>query len=307
MRNDTRSADSAKLDTDSGVRTRLDSILDNFVANIVAAALLGLLAFIAAILGLSGWTGEQILLAVIVLILLFTPLAIGVKRVIDLQRRLVQVEKEVARRRNETWQLNKILKVDRVLIWALPALVRADPTARDKLFSEVLTNMLKASVEALGSDVQRAVLLAPDKDNEYLNPYVHYGMPQESLGRMRFYIGDAPDRKRGVAGQAYKDREIHVIHVDQSNRVDDSNYIEFEPGRGLLPYKTFAAVPITPISGAVPGATYPACLGVLCFDSASDPQFFDQRVIKNEMLRRVSHLMAAVMIVNEELDQFQHR
>lgn len=285
------------------LRERSKSVIDNVIANIIAAGTIVVAGLLVAAIGFSGWSQEQILLAAGILLLITISVLVTVRYVYSLRQQISRSDVQVSLLGYELHYMRGLRRVDAEFTLRLPDLMRCENDARVSLFAEVLTNMLKASAACLGPDVQRAVLLLPDSNQEYLIPQAHYGLPPESFNRLKFYIGDGPDRKHGVAGMTFKDKKIRVVHVKNNNETDNIHYIEFDETREFIPYKAFVAVPIMRriLQNTYHTSDNVPCLGVVCFDSLSNSMLFEKPNSKGPVLRKLAELFAIAILTNEEL------
>lgn len=171
---------------------------------------------------------------------------------------------------------NSLITSDDTLLSLLPGLFasRQPDRAIRKLLKEYLGDARLVFVE----NVSRSTILRPD-EKEHLIPWASYQMPQESLTRTRFYVGQDGSKLNGIAGKTFKDRKVYVVRFAQDKSgawiPDDPDYQNFETKRHDPPYRSFVAVPVL--------GTEDQCLGVLCFDSPS-PTAFDSENVQDLLL-----------------------
>lgn len=187
--------------------------------------------------------------------------------------------------------LIRLMELDDSLFSLLPPLVRMG--GGSAALKNLLVELLRDATRVFGPDVNRAAILIAR--NDFLEPFAHYQMPQESLKRMKFYVGrPKPNRVCGVAGKVYKERTIRVVHLTPQGKkwiADDPDYHVFDKKRSHPPYRSFACVPL------VIGDEQ--CLGVLTIDSM-DPDIFDSLVIR-DILLRIGQRIAASVLIHEAL------
>ncbi len=193
--------------------------------------------------------------------------------------------------------MQEILNLRASLLILLEQLAASEDRKRG--MSKLLGEYLLDAMRAVGSDVRRATILVPNQKGDYLVPWVNFAMPSTSLRKDRFYIGDRPDRKRGVAGVVFRSRQLLVVHVDHDHGIpvaDHSEYIDGKggPNRAPLQYRSFAAVPLE-------RSPEDACLGVLCLDSG-DRAAFDQPIVQ-DMLLEIGALIGTALVVYDRLSQ----
>jgi hypothetical protein len=195
------------------------------------------------------------------------------------------------RGRNALETLNNMCDLDDSLLRLLPSLVTAG--RREVEMQRLLKEVLRDATRSFDGHVHRASILLPEAGGEYLRIWAHHQMPDESLARTRFYIGEEKDRIRGVAGEAFSDAQLHVAHFKEENprwRCDLHSYIDFDKNRPYPPYRSFVAVPVIGVIPGSPGQTSTGCLGVLCFDSDNSTIFdgADVQYVLQVLARRVA-------------------
>ncbi len=201
--------------------------------------------------------------------------------------------------------LEKQLALDEAILGFIPYLSLS--TDREDTMRKCLSNFLDGTSALLGNEVFRALIVQPTEvdGSVYLMPLAwSKEMSADSIRRTRFYVG--PDRnkegERGVAGKAFVDETIEVVHFTLDGdiwRADHPDYITFESNR-RLPYRSCVAIPIggRRMEGT---ATQERCLGVLCFDSPT-PDVFDSDDIK-ELLGALSGGVRAALHIYRQLER----
>ncbi len=203
------------------------------------------------------------------------------------------------------------------LVRFLPLLTAAeDQKERDRVVVTLLRELLIDCAQMFDETISRGLILRPDpNDRSQLVPwyvegndgsrrYAEYGMESESLGPKRFYIGEATDRpgqRRGVAGVAFKQGGIHVVHFTKKGRrwePDEyrEHYVEFIQSRRTLPYRVFAAIAL-PIDGPEEDR-----VGVLCLDSMRR-DCFDPPELQALLTGLASRFVAGILVYNHLKDR----
>jgi GAF domain-containing protein len=192
--------------------------------------------------------------------------------------------------------LNTLISVadlDGSLLVLIPKL--SSSADKEVAMQQLLREFLRDTTKVFGGQVSRALIVRPDPNDRtnYLVPWVGYQMPEQTLSPgHKFYIGDDPNKKTGIAGKVYKSREVVVVHFHERNwEPDDTDYIIFDYDRPYPPYRSFVGVPILGPSSE--------CLGVLCFDSYQ-PNVFDSSEIHN-LLVLLGRRIAAAMVIYTQL------
>ena len=202
--------------------------------------------------------------------------------------------------RNALDTLNGICDLDDSLLRLLPSLVVSGNQEVD--MQRLLRELLRDATRAFAGHVHRASILLPDAGREYLKIWAHHQMPDESVIRTRFYIGNEENRIRGVAGETFLDTQPRVAHFTQENprwKCDLNCYIDFDKNRPYPPYRSFVAIPII---GVIPGPSSiinANCLGVLCFDS-DNSKIFDSAEVQY-LLQVFSRRIAAALLIYHQL------
>ena len=195
----------------------------------------------------------------------------------------------------------QMMKLDDSLLRLLPNLVPAKD--RDNGVQRLLADVLRDTVETFTGQIHRASILLPDEQGILLKPWASYQMPADSITRTQFYIGSDAHRKRGIAGEAFVEREIivgHIAHNAKDGHIcDRREYIEFDSNRHFPPYRSLICVPIIGIAATTSGNNTVACIGVICFDSVL-PTAFDSPIVQ-ELLFEFSTRIAAVLQVYQQL------
>lgn len=189
--------------------------------------------------------------------------------------------------------MHQLAELDDSLLRLLPRIAPLDDRAG--AMRKLLGEFLRDCTRVFAGDVSRAAILHAEADQ--LVPWVTYQMPEESVERTRFSIGEEdPTQRRGAAGEAFVTGQLRVVHfseVDGQWKADDPSYIEFDPARPFPPYRSFVTVPII--------GTYNRSIGVLCFDSM-DPTIFDPPAIR-ELLSALGQRIAAAILIYRELEE----
>jgi GAF domain len=193
---------------------------------------------------------------------------------------------------------NKIVGLDDSL---LRLLVRLDPKKDlknqvQKLLKELLRDTIVAFPDR--TETYRAAIFLPNSSKEYLMIRVHVGIPDTSIGRSKFYIGQDMNfaSERGIAGTAYVTQQLMVGHITWKKdewSCNLSSYKQLGKADERPSYNSFVCVPII--------ADEPEPLGVVCFDSHSSTVFDSDHV--QSLLQIFSRRIAAVILVYIILSQ----
>jgi len=154
---------------------------------------------------------------------------------------------------------------------------------------QILRDCITDATLILGKGVNRGYVLQPN-ETDYLVPLASYQMPQDSLRLTRFYIGKDTVTERGIAGCAYVERELKVVHFNENGQADDERYL-VSPNRPRQPYDSFIAIPIS-----TPKKDY---IGVLCLDSQYKETFDSDEV--QDVLRFVASTIGVVIQIGHKL------
>ena len=168
---------------------------------------------------------------------------------------------------------------------------------------KVLEESLHDAIKAFPKDIYRASILLPNGAKEYLSIRVNFKMPEESIRRVNFYIGDDENRsqERGVAGITYRDKQLrigHIIWKDNQWKCDNENYIDFEEDDLRPSYNSFVSVPIIGLDPNSVDGLAAICLGVICFDSHSLTAFDSPQTQK--LLLMLGRRIAAALTIHTQ-------
>lgn len=200
---------------------------------------------------------------------------------------------------------SNLVELDDSLLRILASWVPPLPTDRDIQVQRTLKEVLRDATVEFNGHVGRAAILLPNSAGDFLECWVHYQMPQESIDDMKFYIGSDPQiqsDRGGVAGAVYRDQEIVVGHMTQRKNghwiCDDcEDYVKFHGTRPFPPYRSFVNIPIITVSSGA-GHSNLICLGVICFDSM-DEDVFDSKDVKVVLLSIARRVAATILICNQ--------
>ncbi len=169
----------------------------------------------------------------------------------------------------------------------------------------LLAEILRDAGRELGEHVYRASILLPDPPGgEYLKVWAYSKLPDETVGRIKFYVGDDENIRRGVAGEVFRTRELRIAHMRQEGnkwKCDCESYISFRERKHPPAYRSFACVPIVgPSPNASAGVT---CLGIACFDSLNPTIFdaYDAEIILRVFARRFAAALLLYQLLAPEL------
>ncbi len=187
----------------------------------------------------------------------------------------------------------KLTELDDTLVRAIPHMLYANdrPLRVRKLLEETLSDC----AHIFGEHVLRGAIFQVEGD--YLTPWVSYQMAQATMQHARFYIGADQEKRRGIAGEAYRHRQVRLVHMIYENgcwRPDDNNnYIDFDfdQGRARPPYSSFIVVPLT---------WNRERLGVMTLDSTSSTVFDSQDI--QDLLVSVGARVAVVILLYNLLE-----
>ena len=184
------------------------------------------------------------------------------------------------------------------LLRLIPGLMFAQTADKEEAMHRLITKLLVDAISVL-SGVYGASLFLPDTNKEVLNIWESHGVPHATLAQALCYIGSRrPDRKTGVAGEAFIKQEIIIAHntheknQDGSWKFDRDSYIDFT-GTGVPPpFNTLACVPLLDRQGSH------ETLGVLCFDSG-EKEAFDSPTIQKKLILIGRCFTSALLIYQE--------
>jgi hypothetical protein len=161
----------------------------------------------------------------------------------------------------------------------------------------ILAELLSDASAAFNGHVHRAFLLRPA--GEHLKIWTHYGMPEDTVKDLSFYVGSDWRKQRGTAGQAFVNQELRVGHLTQAGNVWVCEDRYFIPCGKRPAYRAFVAIPIIGVSPTATNANTAVCLGVVCFDSLQ-PDIFDSEG-NRDVLRVFARRIAAALLLFEQL------
>lgn len=114
----------------------------------------------------------------------------------------------------------------------------------------------------------RAHVLTPNGD--WLEPYSHEHMPKQWGSDRKFYIGDDPKIRSGVAGLSYQNDVPIVVRMKHDGtrwNASHDEFIDFNPNNTEPMYKSFVCIRMVRSNDSTDG------IGVLCIDSQHEPTF----------------------------------
>ncbi len=193
---------------------------------------------------------------------------------------------------------NKIIGLDDSL---LRLLARLDPTKDlksqiQKLLEELLRDAIRTFPDR--TETYRASIFLPNSKNEYLKIRVHEGIPDKTIERSNFYIGQDNNlwKERGVAGTTYHTQQLLVGHITWKKEkweCDLECYKQFTQKDAQPSYNSFVSVPIIGLADEP--------LGVVCFDSHSSTVFDSTQV--QSLLLIFCRRIAVVILIYISLSQ----
>lgn len=203
------------------------------------------------------------------------------------------------RTRRSLKRKNQVVDLDDKLFRLVPNLVLAPYTPAetpedakltpvqklDKEMHNLVNRALENTIKVFDNHVIRASLLRPTPDGKHLRIWESYGLPPDTIARTEFDIDTSKQNvKRGIAGQAFLDGKIHVLHTKQKNggwTTDKEDNFAFwvDRSNSNASYRTFVCVPIT-------AATATERLGVVCFDSYTSSTIFDSAEANGSELQK---------------------
>lgn len=192
---------------------------------------------------------------------------------------------------------NQIISNDDALLRSLAFL----PAAKDYQteIQKQLTELLQNTRAVFQGRINRAFILLPDESKTNLTIRFHYGLPQESVERIRFYIGSDDSRKKGVAGEAYCRQKLIVAHIIKRDAtwIADQNTFTPSTEKQYPRYRSFICVPILVpnMDTTVLEEQSISSLGVVCFDSMSMTIFDDTAL--QDLLRLIASHIGAILLI----------
>ncbi|MDQ3706975.1 MAG: GAF domain-containing protein [Chloroflexota bacterium] len=199
---------------------------------------------------------------------------------------------ELEDRKAALQRAGQLATLDFDLLKMLTTIIHSRAEDREIQMRSLLDKFLKQVVQVFDPELCRASIWRPDSASEYLEPWGHFKMPEESLRNNRFYIGDGNQERRGAAGVCYKTKDYKIIHIIEDGplyRSDDPDFV-LDEGNMVEPcYRSVAIVPMRAPEGR--------CLGVLCLDS-SDQTTFDGPGIANFLTSLAQRMASAAVVYN---------
>lgn len=184
---------------------------------------------------------------------------------------------------------NGIVHLDEAFLDLLPGLT--DETRRHEL-KDLLAEIVGNTSAIFAGEVTRASAWRPA--GPYLQPWFNRKMERQT--GQKFYIGDDPVVRRGVAGESFRSKQILIAHVwvkDGEWRSDLDCYVPSSSGNASPPYRSFVCVPLISLADV--------CIGILCFDSMSNTVFDAPGT--TELLRELSKRMVAAITLDQGLSR----
>jgi len=182
-------------------------------------------------------------------------------------------------------------------------LLRTSKAEREDAMRRLIKKLLVDAILVL-PHVYGASLYLPDINREILAPWEADGVPANYLANAQCYIGPSrPDRKTGVAGEAFMKQAIIIAHMtgertqDNSWKFDRDSYIDFSTTGTPPPYSALACVPLLDKKGSH------ASLGVVCFDSREKGAFDSAEV--QECLVLIGRCFTSALLIYQEISSNQ--
>lgn len=182
-------------------------------------------------------------------------------------------------------------------------LLRTNEAGREEAMQRLIKKLLVDAILVL-PHVYGASLYLPDINREVLKIWESNGVPSNYLAHAECYIGPArPDRKTGVAGEAFTKQEIIVARMtgektqDNSWKFDRDSYIDFATTGTPPPYSALACVPLLDKKGTS------ASLGVVCFDSREKDAYESQEV--QESLVLIGRCFTSALLIYQDINSNQ--
>jgi hypothetical protein len=222
------------------------------------------------------------------------------------------------RTRSNLTRKNQVVDLDDKLFRLVPNLVLAPyaPAERpedanltpvqklDKEMHNLVHRALENSLRVFDGYVTRACLFRPTPDGKCLRIWESYGLPPETIERTEFYIeANKPNLKSGIAGQAFLDGKIHVLHTMRKDGGwttdrEDSFVCWVDRFNSNASYRTFVCVPVTAGTER---------LGVVCFDSNTSSRIFDSAEVNgSELQKRLAALASRFAVPLQIYQGLQH-
>ncbi|QLE56645.1 GAF domain-containing protein [Nostoc sp. TCL26-01] len=186
----------------------------------------------------------------------------------------------------------KLNKLDESLLRLLPKL-SVNPDINEslkRLFEEFISGTLDLLQPLDGCGI---AIYAPDpSDPDFLHTWCQLESPNESKEKARFYIGNDPHKKRGVAAHTFLDKNRRIVHLFKKNgawQADSDDYVFFADSRSRrrLSYRTLITIPI--IGDAKDS------LGVLCLYS-NNVTAFDSTAVQDLLIAIANRLSTPILL-----------
>jgi GAF domain-containing protein len=187
--------------------------------------------------------------------------------------------------------VTKLNKLDETLLLLLPKLyVTHDINeALKRLLEEFLSRTIDLVQLLDGCGI---AVYGPDhNDRDYLTTWCQLESPNENKEKARFYIGNDPNKKRGVAGYTFLDKTRRIVHLFKKNggwQADNHEYIFLVDSRSRR--RSYTALITVPIIGDANDS-----LGVLCLYSNSITAF-DSTAVQDLLIAIAGRLSAAMLV-----------
>ncbi len=191
--------------------------------------------------------------------------------------------------------LRALFTLEDGLIRLLPALVSAKAAEKEDAMRQLIAKLQTNAKNTL-PHVHRAALFLPDAKREELSIFRLQGVA--STGTTCYIGPPRPDRKRGVAGEAFVKQELIIArktgerNQDGDWNFDRDSYINFSGSGVLPPFNAIACMPLFDKKGSS------ETLGVICFDSL-EKNAFDDPIIQ-EHLKLIGRCFTSALLVYQE-------
>ncbi|MBD2337987.1 GAF domain-containing protein [Calothrix sp. FACHB-156] len=185
----------------------------------------------------------------------------------------------------------KLNKLDETLLLLLPKLY-VTPDINEAL-KRLLEEFLSRTIDLVHLlDGCGIAVYGPDhNDRDYLTTWCQLESPNENKEKARFYVGNNPNQKRGVAGNTFVDKTRHIVHLVKKNgewQADNHEYIFLVDSRSRR--RAYTALITVPIIGDANES-----LGVLCLYS-NNITAFDSTAVQ-DLLSAIAGRLSAAMLV----------
>lgn len=186
------------------------------------------------------------------------------------------------------------------LIRLIAALISAKPAEKEDAMRQLIAKLQTDAKNTL-PHVHRATLFLPDAKREELSIFSLQGVTSTGV---ICYIGPLrPDRKRGVAGEAFVKQDLIITrktgerNQDGDWNFDRDSYINFSGSGVLPPFNAIACIPLLDKKGP------DESLGVVCFDSLEKDAFDDPTI--QEHLKLIGRCFTSALLVFQEISRDQ--